>query len=237
MTLELSWLEILVRLALTIVAAGLIGLDRTVHGRAAGLRTTLLVALAASLAMILANSLLNVTGKQPDAFSMMDVMRLPLGILTGIGFIGAGAIFRNDVLVVGVTTAATLWFATVMGLCFGAGAIFLGCVALLLGLFVLSGLKRIEDHICKDRLAKLDLSGEDNLTDELIREILRSVDVRITDCSIMVDKTRRRTHLSYELEWRGHVGAADHVSPQFLQQIANRPEVTAFTWTPTLLAP
>ncbi len=51
-------------------------------------------------------------------------MRLPLGILSGIGFIGGGAILQRGDLVMGVTTAATLWFVTVMGLCFGAGSWF-----------------------------------------------------------------------------------------------------------------
>ena len=68
---------------------------------------------------------------------MMDLMRLPLGILSGMGFIGAGAIFRRGDAVVGVTTAATLWFVTVMGLCFGAGQLPLGAAMLAVGLGVL----------------------------------------------------------------------------------------------------
>ena len=52
---------------------------------------------------------------------MNDLMRFPLGILTGVGFIGAGAILRRDDIVVGVTSAATLWYVTVVGLCIGAG--------------------------------------------------------------------------------------------------------------------
>ncbi|WOJ88939.1 MgtC/SapB family protein [Methylocapsa polymorpha] len=233
MALQVSWLDITVRLTFTTVAGGLIGLDRSIHGRAAGLRTTLLVTLAASIAMILANSLLNVAGRQPDSFVTMDVMRLPLGVLTGIGFIGAGAIFRNDVLVVGVTTAATLWFATVMGLCFGAGALSLGSIAFVLGFVVLSSLRQVDNYVLKDRIARLDLSGDDNLTDELIRQILAPFDVRITDCSLMVDKSERRTSLSYELEWRDHSG--DHGIPRFLLEIGDRSELTTFRWTPILL--
>jgi putative Mg2+ transporter-C (MgtC) family protein len=53
---------------------------------------------------------------------MNDLMRLPLGILTGVGFIGGGAILRRDDMVVGVTTAATLWLATGIGLCLGAAS-------------------------------------------------------------------------------------------------------------------
>jgi hypothetical protein len=90
MALTLGWPEIALRLALTLLAGALIGLDRDVHGRPAGLRTTLLVCLAASVAMLLANSLLDTVGKAPTSFVNLDLMRLPLGILTGVGFIGGG---------------------------------------------------------------------------------------------------------------------------------------------------
>src|ERR1700728_2417613 len=138
MPLILTWHDIALRLALSVAAGGLIGLDRGEHGRPAGLRTTLLVCLAAALAMIQANLLLGTTGKASDSFVVLDLMRLPLGILTGMGFIGGGAILRRDGLVLGVTTAATLWFVTVIGLCFGGGQIFLGLAGLALGMVVLS---------------------------------------------------------------------------------------------------
>ena len=141
MPLTLTWPEIALRLALTVVAGTLIGLDRGEHGRAAGLRTTLLVCLAAAVAMIQANVLLATAGKTADSFATLDVMRLPLGILTGMGFIGGGAILRRDSLILGVTTAATLWFVTVIGLCFGGGQISLGIAALVLGVVVVTGLR------------------------------------------------------------------------------------------------
>src|SRR4051794_10544994 len=114
MPTTLDWRVIAVRIFFTILGGALIGLDRGEHGRPAGLRTTLLVCLAASLAMLQANLLMNSTGKASDSFVVLDLMRLPLGILSGMGFIGAGAILRKDNLVLGVTTAATLWFVTVM---------------------------------------------------------------------------------------------------------------------------
>lgn len=110
-----TWPEIALRLALTVLAAGLIGFNRDERGRPAGLRTTLLVGLAACVAMIQTNILTISTGKSRDSFVVMDIMRLPLRILSGIGFIGAGAIVRRGHLTVGLTTAATLWFVTVMG--------------------------------------------------------------------------------------------------------------------------
>src|SRR5579863_6917655 len=126
---HIGWLKIAVRLALTVIAGLLIGYNRTEHGKAAGLRTTVLVCLAASVAMIQVNLLLPTAGRATDSFVMNDLMRLPLGILTGVGFIGGGVILRRDDIIVGVTTAATLWLVTVVGLCFGGGQLGLGVVA------------------------------------------------------------------------------------------------------------
>src|ERR1700744_4067055 len=118
--------DLALRLGLAVGGGLLSGLNRDEHGRPAGLRTTLLVCLAASVAMIQANLLLSLTGKSPGSFITLDVMRLPLGILSGMGFLGAGAIVRRPDLVIGVTTAATLWMVTVIGLCFGGGQFILG---------------------------------------------------------------------------------------------------------------
>ncbi|MGH9591295.1 MAG: MgtC/SapB family protein, partial [Terracidiphilus sp.] len=146
-TPELHWPAIAVRLILTLLAGALLGMDRSRNGHPAGLRTVLLVTLAASVAMIQMDLLLPTSGKTASSFSVMDVMRLPLGILTGVGFIGAGAILRKGNMVLGVTTAATLWFATVVGLCLGAGQLALGCVAAVAGYFVLTSLGWLERRI------------------------------------------------------------------------------------------
>ena len=130
------------RLALTVLAGILVGSDRSERVvKAAGMRTTLLVCLAASVAMLQVNLLLPMSSQPLNSFVMNDLMRLPLGILIGVGFIGGGAILRRDDMVVGVTTAATLWLVTVIGLCLGGGQLVLGAAATLLGLFALWILK------------------------------------------------------------------------------------------------
>jgi putative Mg2+ transporter-C (MgtC) family protein len=119
MSTTIDWTEIAIRLGLTLVAGVLIGFNRWEHGKGAGLRTTTLVGLAACVAMIQVNLLLPLAGRPSDSFVMNDLMRLPLGVLTGVGFIGGGAIMRRGDMVIGVTTAATLWLITVIGLCLG----------------------------------------------------------------------------------------------------------------------
>ena len=157
MPLTLTWADIGLRVALTILAAGAIGFDRDVEGHSAGLRTALLVALAACLAMLQANWLMNTVGKSSSSFVVLDLMRLPLGILTGVGFIGGGAILKRGDTVHGLTTAATLWFVTVVGLCFGGGQLGLGVAGSLLGLFILRALKIFEMRVKQQRTSDLRL--------------------------------------------------------------------------------
>ncbi|MGH8217017.1 MAG: MgtC/SapB family protein [Steroidobacteraceae bacterium] len=161
MPLYPSWEDIGVRIALTLVAGAIIGFNRGVRGHAAGLRTTILVALAAALAMIQANILLSVAGKTASSFGVMDLMRLPLGILTGVGFIGAGTILRRGDLVTGVTTAATLWVVTVIGLCFGGGQLVLGGAATLLTVLVLWALVALDIRIPREHRALVCISTAD----------------------------------------------------------------------------
>lgn len=155
MPLHPTWEDIALRLILTMFASAIIGLDRGARGQAAGLRTTILVGLAASVAMIQANILLSVGGKTADSFGVMDLMRLPLGILTGVGFIGGGAILRRGDLVTGVTTAATLWATTVIGLCLGGGQLKLGIAATALAVITLWALKWIDIRIPRTQRAML----------------------------------------------------------------------------------
>jgi putative Mg2+ transporter-C (MgtC) family protein len=150
-----AWQDVAIRLAVALLAGALLGLNRGESGKAAGLRTTMLVCLAACLAMLQMNVLLSQAGKPEGSFAVLDLMRLPLGILSGVGFIGAGAILRKDGLVTGLTTAATLWFVTVVGLCAGGGQIALAVIGIVLGMFVLSMLAKIEHRLPRNLRASL----------------------------------------------------------------------------------
>lgn len=133
-----TWDDIGLRILAAVVAGIFLGINRERGGHAAGLRTTILVGLAACISMIQANLLLSAS---QGANGSMDILRLPLGILTGVGFIGGGAILRRGDVATGVTTAATLWLMTAIGLCFGGGQFIIGAVASVVGFVVLSPLK------------------------------------------------------------------------------------------------
>ncbi|HUB25439.1 MAG TPA: MgtC/SapB family protein, partial [Tepidisphaeraceae bacterium] len=204
MPVVLTWQDIAVRLGLATVAGALVGFNRGEHGRPAGLRTTLLVCLAACIAMIQANIILSTTGRRTDSFVMMDTMRLPLGILSGMGFLGAGAILRKGNMVLGVTTAATLWFVTVMGLCFGGGQLALGLIALVLALMILWGLKLVEMRLHQELRATLtvraDASGP---SQEQMRQTVLAASYRILTWSVAFSDMGRRWTVRCYLEWRG----------------------------------
>jgi len=161
MVLHPGWQDIALRLMLTVIAGALVGFNREARGHAAGLRTTILVGLTAAVAMMQANILLGVDGKSAGAFSTMDVLRLPLGVLTGVGFIGSGAILRRGDLITGITTAATLWVMTAIGLAFGGGQYGLGVAATILTLATLLTLKWVDMRIPREHHARLTLAGNE----------------------------------------------------------------------------
>lgn len=147
MTADLTFDVVMVRLALSFAAAFLLGWNREELGHPAGMRTIVLLCLAACTAMLLGSVLLTETRGDAAGLSRLDLMRLPHGILAGIGFIGAGTILKQGSTVRGVTTAATVWLATVVGLCFGAGAWPLGVATTLISLATLQGLGVVEERL------------------------------------------------------------------------------------------
>ena len=230
--LQIDWQDIALRLGLTALGAALIGFNREEHRTAAGLRTTLLVGLAAAISMVQVNLLLNLNGKASNSFVVLDLMRLPLGILSGMGFIGAGAILRKDTMVLGVTTAATLWFVTVMGLCFGGGQIGLGLCAAGLGYGTLAGLKRLEHHCRRDRRALLTLTGKDEKPsmNEIpqIARVINDAGYKMAMSSVTVGERNAILELKYELLWRGY--ALDKTPPDFLSQLTKGFQFARLEW-------
>jgi putative Mg2+ transporter-C (MgtC) family protein len=207
----------------------LIGLNRGEHGHAAGLRTTVLVCLAASISMIQVNLLLGLTGKASDSFVVLDLMRLPLGILSGMGFIGAGAILRRGRMVAGVTTAATLWFVTVLGLCFGGGQLLLGSIGFLLGMIVLAVFKWAELRIPQDREATLtaDLTPDGPGPDSLAATLGQSgFHTRIQHAVYSNDGHCMK--IVCHVRWQGR--KIDERPPKILQDLARQPGISRLEW-------
>jgi putative Mg2+ transporter-C (MgtC) family protein len=121
----------------------LIGLNRQMHRKPAGMRTHALVALGAAMAAVM---ILNITHGDANAAS-----RVLQGVVTGIGFLGAGVIMHHDAdsRVEGLTTAASVWIAAMIGLACGLGLIFDAAVAIAITMFVLITGGPVEKYICE----------------------------------------------------------------------------------------
>lgn len=231
MTTDLHWPAIAIRLVLTVIAGAILGAERSKSGHPAGLRTTLLVTLAASISMIQMNLLIQTNGKPHDSYAVMDLMRLPLGILTGVGFIGAGAIVRKDEMVLGITTAATMWFATIVGLCLGGGQIVLGSTATVIGFLVLWAVRfgeaRLETY---QRGALTVVSDGTNVSAQSLSRLLRTEQLHIKSASARYLTQGQLNKFQYEIRWHRN-DSAD--MPDIVERLRQLPGVVSCEWSGT----
>ena len=138
--------DVILRLLVTLILCGLVGFEREVHGRAAGLRTHILVGLGACLIMLTSLYVFDIYSDVAN----VDPTRIAAGVVTGIGFLGAGAIIRYGEAVKGLTTAATLWIVSAIGLSIGCGFYIAGLAASVFVLVVLIVLRRFETVLHKN---------------------------------------------------------------------------------------
>jgi putative Mg2+ transporter-C (MgtC) family protein len=132
-------LEIMVRLAFAALLGAFIGAERERRERAAGLRTYMLVAIGAALFGVI-----SLFGFRAPGAPMPDPSRIAAQVVSGIGFLGAGVVFRSERGVRGVTTAAGIWAMAAIGLAAGAGMYWTAAFATVLVLLVLLVLRQVE---------------------------------------------------------------------------------------------
>jgi putative Mg2+ transporter-C (MgtC) family protein len=147
MTVTPEELVILVRVLAAVVVGGLIGFERTFHGRPAGFRTHALVCVASSLLMLVTvyqNQWMTVV---PLDAIRTDPTRMAQGIMTGIGFLGAGVIFKEGLTVRGLTTAASIWITAAIGILLGVGFYFAATLGAAATVAILSAFRLIERRL------------------------------------------------------------------------------------------
>ncbi len=185
--LDPDYLTILINLAGAVAAGGLIGLERSFHGRPAGFRTHALVCLASSLLM-----LISVFQHKwiPGTTHTLDPTRMAQGIMTGIGFLGAGVIYRENFSVRGLTTAASIWITAAIGTLIGVGFYFPAIVACLFSFGILSIFRYIEARMPAEHFSHYSVSFDRNnaMPEPEIRALLKehgfsiaSLGYRLTD--------------------------------------------------------
>ena len=140
--MELSTVDILLRLVIALALGGLVGVERTLAGKTAGMRTYALVALGSSLFVLISQ----IVSAQFIGLTSFDPLRLASQIIVGIGFIGAGLVFHNnqEMRISGLTSAAGLWVAAGIGMAAGFELYTLALVSALLTLLIFTLLWYVE---------------------------------------------------------------------------------------------
>lgn len=180
----------LLHIAAALVAGGTIGFERTYHGRAAGFRTYALVCMSSAMAI----SVTVFPGYWPGgdgAAGPSDQTRVMQGILTGIGFLGAGVIVKEGLSVRGLTTAASIWTTAVVGVLIGARYYWEALAGVILILGTLSTFRWIEDRMPKDLFAQvtLRLASAPALERPELNELIAGAGLRIIQVSYGLNKS------------------------------------------------
>lgn len=176
-------LETIIRLSIALLLGGAIGLERSYNGRPAGFRTHTLVCLSSSLLMLIPiyESLwFNARGS-------VDPTRMAQGIMTGIGFVGAGTIVKDGLTVRGLTTAASIWITAAVGILVGTGLYLPAVIATALTLGVLSLFRWIEKQVPYKTYARLEIrfSGSPE-AEEALRAAVAAHEFKISSISYEV---------------------------------------------------
>ncbi len=140
----MSLLEITLKLLLAVALGGLVGLERETSHKPAGFRTNILICVGSAMMMILSGLVLGTSGT-----ANIDLTRIAAGVITGIGFMGAGTIIRARGSIVGLTTAATLWAMAGLGLVIGAGYYLAAVIFTAIVISTLVAFRYLEEHFLK----------------------------------------------------------------------------------------
>ena len=151
----MTWLhaDLLLRVLVGTVLGAVIGYERGLHQRPAGLRTHLLVSLASSTFMVVSTNFMYFQHYTRDDLVAVDPSRIAASVVTGVGFLGGGAILRTGLNVQGLTTAAGLWLCAAIGLSAGAGMYVVSVFSTVLGMVALALLRKLE-HKEDDRVTR-----------------------------------------------------------------------------------
>lgn len=184
-SMDITVLTAISRIALAALLGALIGVEREYRGRSAGVRTQLLVALGSSLAMVVSLQFAQAFGGIDAAASTIrvDPARVAYGVMTGVGFLGAGAVICYGVNVRGLTTAASLWCTAAVGLAAGFGMYEIAMVATLIVIFTLLILPKLDQWIPSRQYKCLVITAasDQGITLDSITKILQDRKVKIVD--------------------------------------------------------
>lgn len=215
------------RLLLAVVLAGVVGFERQLRGRAAGLRTHILVCLGATL-ITLAGVMLTDANQNSGAIARLDAGRIAAGVITGIGFLGAGAIIRIGDIVRGLTTAASIWFIAGLGVVIGFGYLTVAITATLIALTTLIGLVYFEDFIPPRYYRTLIIVGEGTSLPNLeqaCRQALNDPRIKIRETETEIKPKEMEIRLLFHLQL-SNVG----LRTETVNRLSSLPGIRQVSW-------
>lgn len=213
------------------LAVGLIiGYERSYHGRAAGMRTYALVCVGSTVLTVISGFPGHWFGGMNEHVGVADPTRVIQGIMTGIGFLGAGVIMKEGFTIRGLSTSASIWITSAIGITIGVGFYGAAMATALICILVMSGLRQVEHMLPHQSVVHLTVSypRHDAPTLAQLRERMASHNFEIIDWSFMLIEEGRHFEYQLVLQTPGH---ADVQS--LLAEIANSEGVLAFRLSPS----
>jgi putative Mg2+ transporter-C (MgtC) family protein len=201
--MELDYNLINTRLLLALLAGGAIGIERALHGREAGFRTHALVCVSSSLLMVLMVYQWELVPRQFLDTVRVDPSRMAQGIMTGIGFLGAGVIIKEGLTVRGLTTAASIWMTASIGIVIGLGLYYPAFLAVLLTIIILSLFRWVEGRLPAQMYAKFTvrfIRSRHSVDEDALRSLIASHNISAFESSYKLDNEGK--HFEYEMTIR-----------------------------------
>ncbi|GJM26753.1 MAG: magnesium transporter MgtC [Phycisphaerae bacterium] len=191
------------RMVLCFVIGGAVGLEREYHGRAAGFRTHILVCLGCCIVMLGSTHFVRLYGHLgPESVVRLDPARLAYGVVTGIGFLGAGVIMKTGPTVHGLTTAASLWMVAALGLTTGLGMYVVAGVGAALALATLTTMRQVGNWMPGHHYRKVAITFADAEKLDRWRDAIEGGGAKILRVSVDHQAEQNTLVASYELRFR-----------------------------------
>jgi putative Mg2+ transporter-C (MgtC) family protein len=209
--------EMLVRIGMGATLGGVIGFERDRRRHPVGLRTHLIVAMAAATFMVISSQFVYWQHYSKDDLVEVDTSRIAASVVSAVGFLAGGAILRTGVTVKGLTTAAGLWLVTAIGMCSGAGMFVEGGAVTLMGLGALTVLRRLEDkddHVLRRRISVV--LGEDAPDITAVVEALTTLGAKVSEVEYekRLDDEKKRIVATLDVDFADTIGV-----PQLIEAI------------------
>ncbi len=225
-----EYIETLINLGYALLAGSLIGLERTYHGRPAGFRTHALVCTASSLLMLVTVYQTKLLPGIPIETMRIDPTRMAQGIMTGIGFLGAGVIMKEGLSVRGLTTAASIWITASIGILIGLGFYLPAFAATAITLGTLAMFRWIEQIMPSLSYARMIVrfKYKKHLMEEDLKKLIQEYEV---SCSyISFSLVEQKKYIQYQMTIRSNT--QDNFR-RLSEALVELEQVDSFSITPT----